>query len=193
VLRDWHRPRLQRRLRSHRSRTAPQRDRATSAGSAFGGGRPVGRPWRRDDLPPNGGAYGGSTDLALACDFRIGADTAEMFMPAARLGLHYYKSVSPLRVAARRRQCKMLFHRKNHRAGNAADRTPTAMVPPNHRRESTATIAGKRAAGDAGMKRAINEFPRQIDEEAPISATAKACAAPIMKASRLLGKASARF
>src|SRR5947208_7717894 len=40
----------------------------------------------------NGSVYGGSTDLALACDFRIGVDTAEMFMPAARLGLHYYKS-----------------------------------------------------------------------------------------------------
>jgi enoyl-CoA hydratase len=38
----------------------------------------------------NGGVYGGSTDLALACDFRIGVDTSEMFMPAARLGLHYY-------------------------------------------------------------------------------------------------------
>src|SRR6266436_8057183 len=36
----------------------------------------------------NGGVYGGSTDLALACDFRIGVDTSEMFMPAARLGLH---------------------------------------------------------------------------------------------------------
>src|SRR6202051_204736 len=40
----------------------------------------------------NGGVYGGSTDLALACDFRIGVDSGEMFMPAARLGLHYYKS-----------------------------------------------------------------------------------------------------
>src|SRR6201995_2678408 len=40
----------------------------------------------------NGGVYGGSTDLALACDFRIGVDSCEMFMPAARLGLHYYKS-----------------------------------------------------------------------------------------------------
>src|SRR5438046_1849854 len=40
----------------------------------------------------NGGVYGGSRQLALACDFRIGVDTAEMFMPAARLGLHYYRS-----------------------------------------------------------------------------------------------------
>jgi enoyl-CoA hydratase len=36
----------------------------------------------------NGGVYGGSTDLALACDFRLGVDTCEMLMPAARLGLH---------------------------------------------------------------------------------------------------------
>jgi enoyl-CoA hydratase/carnithine racemase len=40
----------------------------------------------------HGGAYGGGTDLALACDFRIGTHAAEMFMPAARLGLHYYRS-----------------------------------------------------------------------------------------------------
>ncbi|MGB8397364.1 enoyl-CoA hydratase/isomerase family protein, partial [Bradyrhizobium sp.] len=40
----------------------------------------------------NGGVYGGATDLALACDFRIGVDSGEMFMPAARLGLHYYTS-----------------------------------------------------------------------------------------------------
>ena len=38
----------------------------------------------------NGGVYGGSTDLALACDFRIGVEGMRMFMPAARLGLHYY-------------------------------------------------------------------------------------------------------
>ena len=42
----------------------------------------------------NGGVYGGSTDLALACDFRIGIKACEMFMPAARLGLHYYRSAS---------------------------------------------------------------------------------------------------
>lgn len=37
-----------------------------------------------------GGVYGGATDLVLACDFRIGVPGVEMFMPAARLGLHYY-------------------------------------------------------------------------------------------------------
>lgn len=38
-----------------------------------------------------GGVYGGATDLALACDFRLGAHQADMFMPAARLGLHFYQ------------------------------------------------------------------------------------------------------
>jgi enoyl-CoA hydratase/carnithine racemase len=38
----------------------------------------------------NGGVYGGATDLALCCDFRIGVRGAGMFMPAARFGLHYY-------------------------------------------------------------------------------------------------------
>lgn len=38
----------------------------------------------------NGSVYGGATDLALCCDFRIGVQGSRMFMPAARFGLHYY-------------------------------------------------------------------------------------------------------
>lgn len=38
----------------------------------------------------NGGVYGGGTDLCLACDFRIGVPEVNMFMPAAKLGLHFY-------------------------------------------------------------------------------------------------------
>lgn len=38
----------------------------------------------------HGGAYGGGTDLCLACDFRVGSTQANMFMPAARLGLRFY-------------------------------------------------------------------------------------------------------
>ena len=40
----------------------------------------------------NGSAYGGATDMALACDFRVGAAGMALRMPAARLGLHYYPS-----------------------------------------------------------------------------------------------------
>jgi len=38
----------------------------------------------------HGGVYGGAADLALACDFRLGAPVVEMFVPAARIGLHFY-------------------------------------------------------------------------------------------------------
>lgn len=38
----------------------------------------------------HGGVYGGGTDLCLACDFRIGVPESNMFMPAAKLGLHFY-------------------------------------------------------------------------------------------------------
>ena len=37
-----------------------------------------------------GGVWGGATDLALACDFRLGSANCQMAIPAARLGLHYY-------------------------------------------------------------------------------------------------------
>jgi len=38
----------------------------------------------------NGSVYGGGTDLAIACDFRIGVRGSRLFMPAAKFGLHYY-------------------------------------------------------------------------------------------------------
>ena len=37
----------------------------------------------------HGGVYGGAIDLALACDFRIGAYGIDIFMPAARLGVMF--------------------------------------------------------------------------------------------------------
>jgi enoyl-CoA hydratase/carnithine racemase len=40
----------------------------------------------------NGSVYGGATDMVLACDLRVGIETAEFRMPACALGLHYYPS-----------------------------------------------------------------------------------------------------
>lgn len=37
-----------------------------------------------------GDVHGGGIDLALACDFRLGAQGISAHMPAARLGVHYY-------------------------------------------------------------------------------------------------------
>jgi enoyl-CoA hydratase len=122
----------------------------------------------------NGGVYGGSTDLALACDFRIGVDTSEMFMPAARLGLHYYKSgiqryVSRLGVD----NAKMLFLTAQKITAPEMLRIGylTAMVPEEALDEEVDRLANI-LAGNAplamrGMKRAINEFARgKLDEEA---------------------------
>jgi methylglutaconyl-CoA hydratase len=38
----------------------------------------------------NGSVYGGATDLALCCDFRLGVHGSRFIMPAAKIGLHYY-------------------------------------------------------------------------------------------------------
>lgn len=122
----------------------------------------------------NGGVYGGSTDLALACDFRIGVDTSEMFMPAARLGLHYYKSgikryVSRLGVDNAKRL--FLTAEKIGAAEMLRIGYLTAMVPPEALDEEVdrlaAVLAGNAPVAMRGMKRAINEFARgRLDEEA---------------------------
>ena len=92
----------------------------------------------------NGGVYGGSTDLALACDFRIGVDNAKMLFLTAQ------KITAP----------EML------RIGYL-----TAMVPEEALDEEVDRLANI-LAGNAplamrGMKRAINEFARgKLDEDA---------------------------
>ena len=122
----------------------------------------------------NGGIYGGSTDLALACDFRIGVDTCEMFMPAARLGLHYYKSgikryVSRLGVDNAKRL--FLTAEKIGAAEMLRIGYLTAMVPTEALDEEVdrlaAILAGNAPVAMRGMKRAINEFAHgRLDEEA---------------------------
>src|SRR3984957_11531543 len=115
----------------------------------------------------NGGVYGGATDLAQACDFRIGVDTSEMFMPAARLGLHYYTSgirryVS--RLGADNARKLFLTAQKISAAEMLRIGYLTSMVPAEALDEEVdrlATIlAGNAPVAMRGMKRAINEFAR---------------------------------
>ena len=122
----------------------------------------------------NGGVYGGSTDLALACDFRIGVDTAEMFMPAARLGLHYYKSgieryVS--RLGADNARKLFLTAQKISAPEMLRIGYLTAMVSMEYLDEEVdklaAILAGNAPLAMRGMKRAINQFARgKLDEAA---------------------------
>ena len=122
----------------------------------------------------NGGVYGGSTDLALACDFRIGVDTGEMFMPAARLGLHYYKS-GIARYVARLGvdNAKKLFLTAEKIGAAEMLRIGylTAVVPMEALDEEVdrlaTVLAGNAPVAMRGMKRTINEFARgKLDEEA---------------------------
>lgn len=122
----------------------------------------------------NGGVYGGSTDLALACDFRIGVDTAEMFMPAARLGLHYYTSgirryVS--RLGADNARKLFLTAQKIDAPEMLRIGYLTAAVPYEALDEEVdklaSILAGNAPVAMRGMKRAINEFSRgRLDEQA---------------------------
>ncbi|MFL6791137.1 MAG: enoyl-CoA hydratase/isomerase family protein [Bradyrhizobium sp.] len=121
----------------------------------------------------NGGVYGGSTDLALACDFRIGVDTAEMFMPAARLGLHYYKSgiaryVS--RLGADNAKKLFLTAEKINAPEMLRIGYLTAMVPMESLDEEVdrlaSMLAGNAPIAMRGMKRAINEIARGKFDEA---------------------------
>ena len=122
----------------------------------------------------NGGVYGGATDLALACDFRIGVDTCEMFMPAARLGLHYYtngikryvtrlgvNNAKKLFLTAQKIDAQEML-RIGYLTGIAPADTLDLEV------DALATIlAGNAPVAMRGMKQAINEFAHgELDEEA---------------------------
>jgi enoyl-CoA hydratase/carnithine racemase len=122
----------------------------------------------------NGGVYGGATDLALACDFRIGTDGCEMFMPASRLGLHYYPSgiaryASRLGVDNARKL--FLTAEKIDAAEMLRIGYLTALVAPDALDSEVDRLAGV-LAGNApvamrGMKQAINEFARgKLDRDA---------------------------
>jgi enoyl-CoA hydratase/carnithine racemase len=122
----------------------------------------------------NGGVYGGATDLALACDFRIGVDSCEMFMPAARLGLHYYKSgieryVSRLGADNARKlflTAEKIGAAEMLRIGYLTAMAPSEALDKEVDRLAT-VLAGNAPVAMRGMKRAINEFARgRLDAEA---------------------------
>src|SRR3954449_4672085 len=122
----------------------------------------------------NGGVYGGSTDLALACDFRIGVDSAEMFMPAARLGLHYYSGGIAryvTRLGADNARRLFLTAQKISAPEMLRIGYLTAVVPIEALDEEVdrlaAILAGNAPQAMRGMKRAISEIARgKLDEEA---------------------------
>jgi len=128
-----------------------------------------------------GGVYGGSTDLALACDFRIGVPGISMFMPAAKLGLHYYPSglqryVSRLGADATKRlfltgekigaerMLEIGFLTELVAAGQLMTRV----------NELAGALAGNAPLAVQGMKAAINDIARGTADLDAIEAAARA-------------------
>lgn len=132
----------------------------------------------------NGSVYGGATDLALACDFRIGVEGMQLVMPAARLGIVYYPSgieryVARLGVAA----AKKLFLTAQPidtdellRIGYLDEVVSAGEL--NAKVDAlAATLAANAPLALAGLKRAINEIAGgRLDRVALAEARAR-CAA----------------
>lgn len=133
----------------------------------------------------NGGVYGGATDLALACDFRLGLATMELRMPAARLGLHYYpnglrRAVSRLGLAAAKRL--FLLGETLDAAALLAMGWLDEVLPDVEALDAAvarhaATLAANAPLAVCGMKRSLDEIARGSWDAEALAARVAACAA----------------
>jgi enoyl-CoA hydratase len=131
-----------------------------------------------------GSVYGGATDLALACDFRIGVSGIRMLMPAARLGIVYYPSgieryVSRLGVAAAKRlflTAEPIEADEMRRIGYLDEIVPADAL--EARVDAlAATLAGNAPLALAGLKQAINGVAAgRLDQEALAASRARSAA-----------------
>lgn len=122
-----------------------------------------------------GGVYGGATDMALACDFRLGSTATQMFMPAARLGLHFYLSgmeryVSRLGLDMAKRLflgAETLDATAMHRAGFLTHLVePDALQPQAD--ELCMRLAGMAPLALLGMKAQLNRIARGTVDPAAV-------------------------
>ena len=128
----------------------------------------------------NGGVYGGSTDLALACDFRIGVTGMRMFMPAAKLGLHYYaggmrRYVARLGLGAAKRLFLTGLPQDTAdllRIGYLDEAVPAERLMPRVA-ELAAVLAANAPIAVQGMKRCLNDIARGEPDFALIAANQK--------------------
>lgn len=122
----------------------------------------------------NGSVYGGATDLALSCDFRIGIRGCEMFMPAARLGLHYYTDglirwTHRLGLGAAKKlflTAQTIKDEEMLRIGYLDELVDAVELDATVDRLAD-TLAAHAPRAVEGMKRALNEIARgELDREA---------------------------
>jgi enoyl-CoA hydratase len=132
----------------------------------------------------NGGVYGGATDLALACDFRIGVEGMELRMPAARLGLHFYpggmqRYVSRLGLGTAKRLflCADSVPATELLRLGYLDRCVAAGGLDEAVHELAATLCRNAPLAVQGMKLSLNDLARDPGELSALREREAACAA----------------
>jgi enoyl-CoA hydratase len=132
----------------------------------------------------NGSVYGGATDLALACDFRVGVRTMELRMPAARLGLHYYANglvryVSRLGLSTAKRLFLLAepVSAEELLAIGYLDRLASANMLDAEVDAIVASLAAGAPLAVQGMKRSLNEIGRGAFDLAAVREREALCAA----------------
>lgn len=128
-----------------------------------------------------GGVFGGATDMALACDFRVGGANSQMFMPAARLGLHFYASgmeryVTRLGVDTAKRlflTCEKLQAQAMKDCGFLTDLVDGSDLGA-HVEQLQTTLAGMAPLALLGMKKQLNAIARGVHDRASIDAAVQA-------------------
>lgn len=115
----------------------------------------------------NGSVYGGGAELSLCCDFRIGIEGMRMFVPPARLGIHYQaKGLSRFisRVGLNAAKRILLAVETFDAPGMMQIGFLDYLVPRDQLAARTAALAAALAAlaplSVQGMKRSLNETAR---------------------------------
>ena len=130
----------------------------------------------------NGGVFGGGVELALACDFRIGVQGMKMFVPPAKLGIHYESggiARAVQRLGAQMARRAFLLAEKFEgeallSAGFLDDLVAPEALP--ERAEAMATeIAALAPLAVQGMKRTILEISRGTLDAPAAQARVRTC------------------
>ena len=124
----------------------------------------------------NGGVYGGGTDVALACDFRLGVEGMKCFIPPARLGVHYppgglKRAVTRLGLGPAKRlflATETMDAAEMLRIGFLDWLVPAASLTARAA-EIAGTIVDLAPSAVRGMKRALNEIAAgELDRAAAV-------------------------
>lgn len=121
-----------------------------------------------------GGVYGGGTDIALACDFRLGAEGIRCFIPPAKLGIQYHpqglrRAVSRLGLSPAKRLflATETFDAAEMLLTHFLDWLVPAAELDSRAEALAATLTGLAPLALRGMKQSLNEIANgRLDERA---------------------------